>query len=154
MLPQLLTKCMYHDFFVCLSTYPYKKNFPKMLVFQLVTSCPLSLPSRRSGCPWLRPFKLLPALRRTVTHWCNRNFNLVHFFQLISTSLLSCEWLKLNTAIWFNLIGLKKCRMSKFPLRQLVTVRWNKESTSGMYPQYSIVKDSNADLTVGNWEYK
>ena len=25
--------------------------------------------------------------------------------------------------------------MSKFPLRQLVTVRWNKESTSGMYPQ-------------------
>ena len=27
--------------------------FPKMLVFQIVTSCPLSLPSRKSQCPWL-----------------------------------------------------------------------------------------------------
>ena len=32
-------------------TYPYSKNFPKMLVFQIVTNYPLSLPSRSSRCP-------------------------------------------------------------------------------------------------------
>ena len=44
MLAQLHTKCIFHDFF-----------FPKMLVFQIVTICPLSLPSRSSRCPRIKP---------------------------------------------------------------------------------------------------
>ena len=42
MLAQLKTKCIFHDFFVCLVfvidllTYPYQKNFPKMIDFQIV----------------------------------------------------------------------------------------------------------------------
>ena len=40
-------------FLIDLLTYPYEKNFPKMLVFQIITSCPLSLPSRSSQCPCL-----------------------------------------------------------------------------------------------------
>ena len=38
-------------FLIDLLTYPYQNNFPKMLLFQIVTICPLSLPSRSSRCP-------------------------------------------------------------------------------------------------------
>jgi hypothetical protein len=43
MLTQFHTKCIFHEFSVCLVflidilTYPYQKNFQKMLVFQTVT---------------------------------------------------------------------------------------------------------------------
>ena len=53
------TQSTYFVIFLCLVflidllTYPYQKNFPKMLVFQIVTSCPLSILSRRSWCPRL-----------------------------------------------------------------------------------------------------
>ena len=46
-----------------------------------------------------RPFTFVPALWRTVLRWCNENFGLLHYFQPISTGLLSCDWSKLNTVI-------------------------------------------------------
>ena len=57
----------YHDFFclvflIDLLTYPYQKNFPKMLVFQIVTICPLSLLSRSSGCPRTMTTVVTPAM--------------------------------------------------------------------------------------------
>ena len=54
--PRFHIKCIFHDFFVSSTfygqyPYPYWKNFPKMSVFQRLTSCPLSLPSRSFRCP-------------------------------------------------------------------------------------------------------
>ena len=56
-----------------------------------------------------------------IRSWKAVNFNLLYLFQPILTGLLSCDWSKLNRS--FNFIGLKKCRVSKFPLHQHATVR-------------------------------
>ena len=56
-LPQLHTKCIFHDLFLCLVflidllTYSYYKNSHKMLVFQIVTISSLSLLSTLRN-PW------------------------------------------------------------------------------------------------------
>ena len=46
-------------FLIDLLTYPYENNFPKMLFFQIVTICPLSLPSRSSRYPRFNRMKCL-----------------------------------------------------------------------------------------------
>jgi hypothetical protein len=49
--------------------------------------------------PKPRPFMFLPTPQHTGVCWFNRNFDLLHSFQPISTSRMSCDWSKLNTVI-------------------------------------------------------
>ena len=46
-----------------------------------------------------RPFNIILAIGCTVVHFCNGNFDIQHFFHPIWTSLLTCDWAKLNAVI-------------------------------------------------------
>ena len=76
-----------------------------------------------------RPFNIIPAIRCTaVIHFCNENFHLRHFFGPIWTSLLTCDWAKLNAVISLQL-GPGIC-VKKFscPLKNNNRENWDKLS--------------------------